>query len=119
MGSRDPTVGCPLIFRKMFLIMAFIMGDMLRLYFRDTQNKFRVLSLFVTVSARNWKYHFRPCNVTFARVTGPERPKGAKDEVKQAKRAQSRGSWVRSRGVVGPSGQEVGSQSISRLLVVP
>ena len=37
-------------------------------------------------------------------VTRPERPKGAKDEVKQARRAQSRpeGPQARSRGPEGP-----------------
>ena len=42
--------------------------------------------------------------VNFAWVTRPERPKGAKDEVKQARRAQSRpkGPQARSRGPTGP-----------------
>ena len=37
-------------------------------------------------------------------VTRPERPKGVKDEVKQARRAQSRpeGPQTRSRGPTGP-----------------
>ena len=37
-------------------------------------------------------------------VTRPERPKGAKDEVKQARRAQSQpeGPQARSRGPEGP-----------------
>ena len=41
---------------------------------------------------------------TVAWVTRPERPKGAKDEVKQARRAQSRpeGPQARSRGPEGP-----------------
>ena len=41
---------------------------------------------------------------TVAWVTRPERPKGAKDEVKQARRAQSRpeGPEARSRGPEGP-----------------
>ena len=42
------------------------------------------------------------CNVAW--VTRPERPKGAKDDVKQARRAQSRpeGPQARSRGPEGP-----------------
>ena len=57
--------------------------------------------------------------VNFAWVTRPERPKGAKDEVKQARRAQSRpeGPLPRSRAPEGPLDFYKGVSTISTIQI--